>query len=217
MSHHPELWKTIRWISLLAAIVILGLLGVKMFERGFDGTTSGISQGLDKVLSALTNSNTRIVEGRAVISEQNEISELSLLELRMSATRSFENENYVLKYLPAGTKKLIVRGDYRITAGYKLKPGVSLGVEHGVPVARFPDAEILGVELIDFSILSEKDGWANSITAEDRATLLRELRQQMRMEAEKSGVLDVVDAALRTRMKDLIGSEQVRIEREEKP
>ena len=68
----------------------------------------------------------------------------------MSATRSFENETYVLKYLPAGTKQLIVRGDYRITAGYRLEPGVSLSVEDGIPVARFPDAEILGVELIDF-------------------------------------------------------------------
>ena len=217
MSHQPELWKTIRWISLLAAIVILGLFGVKLFERALDGTSAGISQSLDKVLSALTNSNTRIVEGRAEIVEQNEISELSLLELKMTATRSFENENYVLKYLPAGTKQLIVRGDYRITAGYKLKPGVSLAVEKGIPVARFPEAEILGVELIEFNILSEKDGWANSITAEDRATLLRELRQQMRMEAEKSGVLDVVDAALRTRMKDLIGSDHVRIEHEEMP
>jgi hypothetical protein len=217
MSHHPELWKTIRWISLLAAVVILGLLGVQLVERGIHGTSTGITQSLDKVLGALTNSNTRIVEGRAEIVEQNEISELSLLELKMSATRSFENENYVLKYLPAGTKQLIVRGDYRITAGYKLKPGVSLAIEHGVPVARFPEAEVLGVELIDFNILSEKDGWANSITPEDRATLLRELRQQMRMEAEKSGVLDVVDAALRTRMKDLIGSDQVRIERESQP
>lgn len=217
MSHHPELWKTIRWISLLAAIVILGLLGVKMLDRGFGGTSSTIERGLDKVLGALTNANTRIVEGRAEIVEQNDISELSLLELRMSATRRFENDNYVLKYLPTGTKQLIVRGDYRITAGYKLKPGVSLAVESGIPVARFPEAEILGVELIDFRILSEKDGWANSITAEDRATLLRELRQQMRLEAEKSGVLDVVDAALRTRMKDLIGSDQVRIEHEEKP
>jgi hypothetical protein len=213
MSHHPELWKTIRWIAFLAAIIALGFLGVKTFEGGIRGT----SLGIDKVLSALTNSNTRIVEGRAEIVEQNEISELSLLELKMSATRSFENENYVLKYLPAGTKQLIVRGDYRVTAGYKLKPGVSLGVESGIPVARFPEAEILGVELIDFNILSEKDGWANSITAEDRATLLRELRQQMRMEAEKSGVLDVVDSALRTRMKDLIGSDQVRIEHEGKP
>lgn len=217
MSHHPELWKTFRWLAVLATLVVLGVLGVKLVEGGARGTSSAISQSLDKVLGALTNSNTHIVEGRAEIVEQNEISELSLLELRMSATRSFKNENYVLKYLPAGTKQLIVRGDYRITAGYRLKPGVSLAVEEGVPVARFPEAEILGVELIDFTILSEKDGWANSITAEDRATLLRELRQQMRVEAEKSGVLDVVDAALRTRMKDLIGSEHVRIEREEKP
>ncbi|MEP4078262.1 DUF4230 domain-containing protein [Haloferula sp.] len=217
MSLHPEIGKTLRWISVLVTIVVLGLLAVKVIEKGASSTSSAVSQGLDKVLSALTNSNTHVVEGRAEIVEQNEISELSLLELKMSATRSFENENYILKYLPAGTKQLIVRGDYRITAGYKLKPGVSLGVENGIPVARFPEAQVLGVELIDFNILSEKDGWANSITAEDRATLLRELRQQMRVEAEKSGVLDVVDAALRTRMKDLIGSEHVRIEREEKP
>lgn len=217
MAHHQEIWKTLRWITLLAAIVTLGYFAVKLVDQSVKGTTSGISDGLDKVLSALTNSNTRIVEGRAEIVEQNEISELSLLELKMSATRSFENESYVLKYLPAGTKQLIARGDYRVTAGYKLKPGVSLGVEDGVPVARFPEAQILGVELIDFTILSEKDGWANDITAADRATLLRELRQQMRQEAERSGVLEVVDAALRTRMKDLIGSDQVRIEHEEKP
>ncbi|WP_424313311.1 DUF4230 domain-containing protein [Haloferula sp.] len=217
MAHHQEVWKTVRWITLLAAIVIIGYFAVRLVDQSVKGTTSGISDGLDKVLSALTNSNTRIVEGRAEIVEQNEISELSLLELKMSATRSFENESYVLKYLPAGTKQLIARGDYRVTAGYKLKPGVSLAVENGVPVARFPEAQILGVELIDFTILSEKDGWANDITAADRATLLRELRQQMRQEAERSGVLEVVDAALRTRMKDLIGSEQVRIEHEEQP
>lgn len=212
-DHQSEVWKTLRWVALLATLVAICLIGVKMAERSVGKATTG----LDKILGALTNdSQTRIVEGRAEIVEKNEISELSLLELRMSATRSFENETYVLKYLPAGTKQLIVRGDYRITAGYRLEPGVSLAIEKGVPVARFPDAEILGVELIDFSILSEKDGWANSITAEDRATLLRELRQQMRTEAEKSGVLDVVDAALRTRMKDLIGSEQVRIERKTK-
>ena len=217
MANHSESHKTLRALIIMTGLIVLGVFLSRQMERNVLGASSSISQGLDKVLGALTNSNTRIVEGRAEIVEQNEISELSLLELKMTATRSFENENYVLKYLPAGTKQLIVRGDYRITAGYKLKPGVSLAVEKGIPVARFPEAEILGVELIEFNILSEKDGWANSITAEDRATLLRELRQQMRMEAEKSGVLDVVDAALRTRMKDLIGSDHVRIEHEEMP
>lgn len=215
MSDHPEFWKTVRWLALLSALVLLGFLGIRLFESSVKHSTTSIERGLDKVLGAITNSDTRIVEGRAEITDKNKITELALLELRMSATRSFENEAYLFKYLPGGTKQLIVHGDYRITAGYRLEPGVSLQVESGTPVARFPHAEVLGVELIDFHILSEKDGWANSVTAEDRATLLRELRQQMRIEAEKSGVLDMVDATLRTRMKDLIGSDEVRIERQQ--
>ncbi|MGE9269501.1 MAG: DUF4230 domain-containing protein, partial [Verrucomicrobiales bacterium] len=125
----------------------------------------------------------------------------------------FENDRYILKYLPTGTKQLIVQGHYRVTAGYRLEPGVSLHVVDNVPVARFPDPQILGVELIDFEILSEKDGWANDITASDRAVLLRELREQMRREAEKSGILDMVESTLSTRLRDLLRSPGVRIER----
>jgi hypothetical protein len=212
MTSHPELWKTVRWIALLAAALLLAWFGIRFVERGIGGTASG----LEKVLGAITHSDTRIVEGRAEITETAEISELTLLEMKMSATRSFENEAFVLRYLPAGTKKLIVQGDYRVTAGYRLKPGVSLRMENGVPVAKFPEPEILSVELIDYKPLSEKDGWANDVTPEDRAQLLRELRQQMRIEAQRSGILDMVEASLRTRLRDLLGSGDVKIEQEEK-
>ena len=209
MSAHPELWKTLRWVSLMIALMVLAWFGMRTFERGVGGTVGS----LEKVLGAITHTDTRIVEGRAEIAEKVEISELALTEMKMSATRSFESETFVLKYLPAGTKRLIVRGQYRVTAGYKLKPGVSLQMQSGVPVARFPEPEILSVELIDYQPLSEKDGWANEVTPEDRAQLLRELRQQMRIEAEKSGVLDIVESTLRTRLKDLLGAGDVRVER----
>lgn len=212
MTPHPELWKTVRWISLLAAVLLLAWLGIRTFERGMGGTVSG----LEKVLGAITHSETRVVEGRAEISEKAEISELGLVEMKMTATRSFENETYLLKYFPAGTKRLIVQGEYRVTAGYKLQPGVSLRMENGVPVAHFPEPQILAVELIDYKPLSEKDGWANSVTPEDRAQLLRELRQQMRIEAQRSGVLDMVESTLRTRLRDLLGAREVKIEREAK-
>jgi len=212
MTAHPELWKTVRWISVLAALVLLAWLGLRIFERGVGGTVSG----LEKVLGAITSSDTRIVEGRAEISEKAQISELALLEMKMTATRSFENEAFVLKYFPAGTKRLIIRGDYRVTAGYKLEPGVSLRMENGIPVASFPEPKILSVELIDFKELNEKDGWANDITSEDREQLLYELRQQMRLEAQRSGVLDAVESSLRTRLRDLLGSGDVKIERRAK-
>jgi hypothetical protein len=209
MSAHPELWKTLRWVAVLITIVLLGWLGLRTFERGVGGTMTG----LEKVLGAITGSETRIVEGRAVISETAQISELALVEMKMSATRSFENETFVLRYFPTGTKRLIVRGEYRVKAGYKLEPGVSLAMEDGKPVARFPEPEILSVELIDYQPISEKDGWANSVTPEDRALLLRELRNQMKVEAQDSGVLDMVESTLRTRLRDLLGAGDIRIER----
>ncbi|WP_193210506.1 DUF4230 domain-containing protein [Luteolibacter marinus] len=209
MSAHPELWKTLRWVVFSATLLLLAWLAIRGMERSV-GSTVG---GLEQVLGAITQSDTRIVEGRAEISESREISELALVEMKMSATRSFENEAYLLRYLPAGTKQLIVRGEYRVTAGYKLEPGVSLAMEGGVPLARFPEPRILAVELIDYQALSEKDGWANEVKPEDRAQLLRELRQQMRLEAQRSGVLEIVESTLRTRLRDLLGAGNVKVER----
>lgn len=209
MTPNPELWKTVRWVAVMLALVFLGWLGLRTFERGVGGTVTG----LEKVLGAITGSETRIVEGRAEISETAQISELALVEMRMSATRSFENEAFVLRYFPAGTKRLIVRGDFKVKAGYKLEPGVSLSMKDGKPVARFPEPEILSVELIDYQPLSEKEGWANDITAEDRAQLLRELQNQMRAEARRSGVLEMVESTLRTRLRDLLGAEEIQFER----
>ncbi len=213
MSQHTELWKTLRLIVILAAIITVGWFGFRMVEKALAGTAGGLHRGLDKVLAALTHSDTRIVAGRAEVVSKHEIQELALVELRMNATRDYANEGFFLKYLPAGTKRIIVRGEYRVTAGYRLENGTSLRIENGVPVATFPEADVLAVELIDFQILDEKDGWANSITAEDRATILRELRMQMRAEAKRSGILDVVEASMRTRLRDLLGVEEVRIEK----
>lgn len=208
MQDRTEMWKTLRRALTLAAI--LGgawFLVVRPMERAF----SGIERGLQQVLGAITNTDTRIVEGRAEITGTAEISELSLLEMRMSATRTIEKSESVYN-LPLGTKKLIVRGHYTVKGGYRLKDGVSLRMENGRPVARFPKPEVLSVELIDFDVLSEDSGWLNKIQPADRAQILRELRNQMREEAEKSGLLDTVESSLRTRLRDLLGADNVTVE-----
>jgi len=214
MEHRVEMWRTFRRIATLAAIIGgLWFLVVRPIERALHGTRASMENGLQQVLGAITNRDTRIVEGRAEIIQTAEISELSLLEMRMSATRTIEKtESY--SFLPLGTKRLIVRGYYQVKGGYKLTNGVSLRMDHGKPVARFPKPEILSVELIDFDVLSEDDGWLNKIQPADRAQILRELRSQMREEAEQSGLLTTVEATLRTRLRDLLGAEKVTIEQD---
>lgn len=212
MEHRVEMWRTLRWLLTIAALVGgMWLLVVGPLERAISGTKSGVERGLDKVLAAVTNSDTRVVEGRAEIVETAEISELSLLEMRMSATRSIEKTEK-LSVLSLGTKKLIVRGDYLVKGGYRLVPGTSLRMESGRPVARFPKPEILSVELIDYQVLSEDSGWLNRVKPADRAQILRELRQQMREEAAASGMLDGVEASLSTRLRDLLAADSVRVE-----
>lgn len=214
MQQRTELWRTVR--LLIVTVAILGgihAFAVRPIERALASTRSGLRQGLQEVLGAVTKGSTRIVEGRAEILKTTEIAELPLLEMRMSTTRSIEKTDMMM-LLPLGTKKLIVRGTYVVKGGYKLTEGVSLRMERGEPVARFPRPEILSVELVDFEVLSEDNGWLNKIQSADREQILRELRLQMRMEAAGSGMLDTVSATLRHRLSDLLGVESVRIEQE---
>ncbi len=213
MQHRVEMWKTLRrGLTLVAVIAGAYFLGVRPIERALSETKNGIERSLQQVLGAITNTDTRIVEGRAEIIETAEIAELALLEMRMSATRTIEKSEEFSGIIPLGTKRLIVRGHYTVKGGYRLKDGVSLRMKNGKPVARFPKPEILSVELLDFDVLSEDSGWLNKIQPADRAQILRELRDQMRQEAEKSGLLDTVESSLRTRLRDLLSAESVTVE-----
>lgn len=212
MEHRSEMWRTVRRVVTAGAIIGgIYFLVVKPVERTLERSQATLQNGLEQVLGVITNRDTRIVEGRAEITGTSEITELSLMEMRMSATRTIEKTE-TFSLLPLGTKKLIVRGYYQVKGGYRLKPGVSLRMENGKPVANFPRPEILSVELLDFDVLSEDSGWLNRVQPADRAQILRELREQMRNEAEQSGLLSTVEATLRTRLRDLLGSEGVRIE-----
>jgi len=131
--------------------------------------------------------------------------------MRMNATRTIEKAE-TFSLLPLGTKRLIVRGHYQVKAGYRLKPGISLRQNGRELIARFPKPEILSVELVDYDVLSEDEGWLNKIQPADRAQILRELRAQMRVDAEKSGMLETVEGSLRTRLRDLMGVENVKVE-----
>ena len=213
MEHRAEMWRTLRRV--ISAVAIIGglyFLAVRPIERAFSGTKASVENGLKEVLGAITNRDTRIVEGRAEIVETAEIAELSLLEMRMSATRTIEKSEELSGIIPLGTKRLIVRGHYTVKGGYRLKNGISLRMENGKPVASFPKPEVLSVELIDFDVLNEDSGWLNRIQPADRAQILRELRDQMREEAARSGLLDTVESSLRTRLRDLLGVESARVE-----
>jgi hypothetical protein len=207
-----EMWRTLRWLLVTVAVIAgVHFLVVRPIERLFTRGSSLITGSLERALGAITRSDTRVVEGRAEVIGRAEVAELALLEMRMSTSRTIEKtERYA--FFPLGTKKLTFRGVYRVKAGYVLTDGISLRVENGVPVARFPKPEVLSVELVDLEVIHEDSGWLNRIQSGDREQITRELSSQMRREAAASGMLENVEAMLRTRLRDLLGVESVTVE-----
>ncbi|MFT4177744.1 MAG: DUF4230 domain-containing protein [Luteolibacter sp.] len=212
MPHRVEMWKTVR--RLLTVGAILGgayLLVVAPLERTFRGTQRTLEQGLEAILGAGGKREVRVVKGRAEITERSEISELALMEMRMNTTRTIEKSESRFG-VPLGTKRLVFRGLYKVKGGYRLQPGTSLWMEGKTLVAKFPKAEVLSVELLEVEILNEDSAWLNRVAKGDREQILRELRQQMIGEARESGMLDTIEATMKTRLKDLMGAEAVRME-----
>ncbi len=216
MEASQEAWRTARRIITLTAIVAgVYLWIVNPIGRAVSNAQSGAERSLKEILDSITQTDTHVVEGRAEVRSSVQVAELALLDLRMSASRSIEKTE-AFSGLPLGTKKLVVRGHYRVKAGYKLTPGISLTMAEQQAIARFPKASVLSIELIDYDVLSEDSGWLNRVQPADRAQILRELREQMRDEVNQSGILQTVDANLQTRLSDLFGGKPIKIEPLEK-
>lgn len=190
-----------------AAIFSAWFLVLKPIERTRDAVTARAGD----ILERITARKTHIVEGRAEILQSKEVSELALLELRMSATRTIEKTEHLADLFPLGTKKLVVRGHFRVKGGYRLGEDVSLQLRSDKLIARFPRPEILSIELLDYETLAEESGWLNRIQPADREQILRELREQMEKEALASGMLDTIEESLETRLKDLTGNVPVEL------
>lgn len=207
------MWRTLRRL-ITASAVITGVYFfiIRPAERFAEFSLLSTKRNLAAALESVTGRTTHTTNGQAVLTDHTEISELALLELRMSTTRTIEKTESFAG-LSLGTKKLVVRGHYRVKSGYKLSPGVSLTNENGRTIARFPAPEILSVELLNHETLTEESGWLNRIHPADREQILRELRAQMKADAMASGLPQMADATLRTRLRDLLGNQDVTLER----
>jgi Protein of unknown function (DUF4230) len=211
-----EAGKTLRWLFVLLFFSSIIFYGITKLERIFSKASQSTTQVLAQALSQITGGQTKIVMGKAEITDKSQISELALLEMKMNAVRELESSEVLLRYLPLGTKRVIVKGIYKVKAGYRLKPGISLRKENDEVIANFPKPEILSVELDEFTELENTDGWANKVTGEDRSWLLSDLKKQMELEAKESGILTIIDSQLLNRLKDLLGTPHVRIENNDK-
>jgi len=208
-----QLWKTLRLIIFIVGVILAARM---IFVRPLQTVANKAEAQLDKVLESLTGHETKIVAGKGVLESRKEVAELAMIELKMNTVRSLENESFVAKYVSLGRKRLELQGVFRVKVGYDLNQGCEIYENEGGRVmVKFPRARILSVELLELRTLHEEEGWLNKVNPKDRDSLVNELREQMKDEAEDSGLLEYSESHLRTRLKDLLGVQSGQLEFEQ--
>ncbi len=210
-SSAGEFWKTVR-LALFLALIAAGAWF--FFIKPAQVAGSVMSRTVDGVLEKITGQTTTVTEGKASVLDVADVAELSLVKIKMSTVRTIETEKYALSFINLGTKKLQVRGTFLVSAGYDLKNGgeLKMNTDGTQAIASFPDAKILAVELVDLETLNATSGWSNKLTDKDRDDIVKLLRVQMKQEAQRSGLVELSQSYLETRLKDLLGVDSVVVE-----
>jgi hypothetical protein len=173
----------------------------KAADVAIDKTRDAKNLGKE-ILSDVKNGlriNPRITIGSTVFIEGNrEISEHAFAEKRFTYFYERESDFAYSK------KKINLEGTFVAKAGYKMNgtPNdptnffeINISEDGKRVTAKLPFPEILSVEMIDFEIVTDEDGYWNKISKEDRESAVNALKSGARKSMTKTDILEKADQA----------------------
>lgn len=157
---------------------------------------------LDKIANALgTVTNTKVkVSGHSVVLEKAETRELAVIQRKTQSIVKYETVWFF------SGKKIIVKGDFLVKAGFDLTEFEGFELEGGKVVGDWPKAQVLSVELLDYEVIHSQGGVINRLQGKDYEAVVMLLKNQARQDAEESGeMLRDAEEVVRQRLEDISG------------
>jgi hypothetical protein len=170
--------------ALVGLALILAFLAAFVFYRLETWPERMASRARDAFVS-LTRLQPKVTIDEHVVFEQtHDVLELAVAEQEVSVERTAEDT-----WL-GSTKRLRVRGDYRVKAGYDLTRPVDVSVEsadHRIRL-RMPPPKILSVELLRLEVLTQDSGLWNPVQPQDFQNETNALTLDARGKAQENGL-----------------------------
>jgi hypothetical protein len=138
---------------------------------------------------------------------------LPILELANVQQNIFREYKWTHTFL-GSTKILVLRGEFQVKAGFDLKEEFAINIDD-VRVApntstkqrvtmRLPEAKLLSVEMKNYSVVTDENGWWNKITLEDRTNAVNALQQDARLAAEQAGIRTKSQETIEKQIRDIV-------------
>jgi predicted outer membrane protein len=127
-----------------------------------------------------------------------------ILELA-SVSKEFPVEYHYENKQLGSTKRLDLRGQYVVKAGFDLRERFSIQVDqtsHRVH-ADFPAPKILSVEQTHYQVIGDDNGWWNRLTQKDQEAAVNDMNAQARKTAVEMQVCEEAKNSLRRQLQAL--------------
>ena len=201
--------------TLVLLALILALFGGFLFYRVEIAADRAVSAGAGELFSlagkvrdafmGVTNMQPRVTVNEQVIFTQTS----PVLEVATVSEQSVVERETTATWL-GSTKRLKLRGLYKIKAGYDLRKPFDVRVDAGTSpvkvVASVPKAKILSVEQQKVDILTMENGAWNRVDATDLTNEINELTLDARDKAWRGGIIDKAQKSLADQLKEKLGT-----------
>lgn len=175
------------WLAAALCLILLTLtLCVTIVaNRGMVEAGRTARGALEAVESILHVTPTVTVSSYVARQTTIDIMELATVSKNFPQQYSFEHT------LLGSTKKLVLRGDYSVKAGFDLRDRFAIQVDQktGTIFADFPSPKVLSVQMNRYAVLEDEDGWWNALTPADREAAVNAMNEAARRSALEMNVL----------------------------
>lgn len=191
---------------LIVALAVLGLAGWIFFRvetlpfRAADRTGEAMEVMAAQIREAFVDiaglEPTVVINQRIVHEQSSEILELALVERETSVEREMTHS------WAGSTKRLRVRGVYRVKAGFDLTEPFEIDLSEDRIEVSMPEPSILSVENLDMEVLELQSGIWNRVQPSDVEEQINELRQVALLKLEREGILQQAEGIFMTRLEE---------------
>ncbi len=184
-------------IAIILVSATLCVVGVSWFAgRQVQRTAEGAVDLVKSVMNVTPEVTVTSFVGRQKTAEALELA---------SVTKQFPIEHTYTNKQLASEKRLQLQGNYTVKAGFNLKDRFSVLIDKdtGEVHADFPPPTILSIQLDDYKVSRDENGWWNRLGSEDHATAVNAMNEQARKQAIDLEVLQNARDLLRKQLLEL--------------
>ena len=180
-------------LVIVAVTVAFYVVAVKVPSALAHETAEGIRQAF--------NFTPQVRINQTIVIEQN----TPILEVATVSREMLVDHSWQQTWMES-TKTIQIQGVFTAKAGFDLREPFRIDIERRPlhVVAWVPPPKLLSIDMKEYRVLKDENGWWNSVTLEDRQDAVRQIRAVAIDKATHSGLLEESQASVEARIREIV-------------